>query len=82
MAHGNLEYWAHDNLPSKGERPMAGWLVVDTNLLTSTVAEAWQRRPVKVRIITGRVTRKYLTSHRQLCHQFIKFGAVIEIFLT
>ena len=55
LAHGNQEYWAHDNLPSTGERPMAGWLVVDTSLLTSTVAEAWQSRPVKVPVVIGEI---------------------------
>merc|ERR1719458_2194074 len=47
------QYWAHDDLPSKGEREMAGWLVADSKLLTNTVAEVWKGKAVKVPIVIG-----------------------------
>jgi hypothetical protein len=47
------QYWAHDTLPSKGERSLAGWLVADSRLLTRPVAEVWAERPVTVPIVIG-----------------------------
>ena len=47
------QYWAHDDLPSKGERKMAGWLVADSKLLPNTVAEVWKGKPVDVPIVIG-----------------------------
>ena len=48
------QYWAHDDLPSKGEREMAGWLVADSKLLPNTVAEVWKGKPVHVPIVIGK----------------------------
>ena len=47
------QYWAHDDLPSKGEREMAGWLVADSRLLSNTVVEVWKTKPAKVPIVIG-----------------------------
>ena len=47
------QYWAHDDLPSKGEREMAGWLVADSRILANTVPEVWKGKAVKVPIVIG-----------------------------
>jgi len=52
-AGAGAQYWAHDSLPSKGELPMAGWIVQDRNILNLPVDKAWAMEPITVPVVIG-----------------------------
>ena len=52
-------YWAQDNLPSKGERSMAGLLVVDSKLLSRRVPEVWAETPVTLPVVLGKEQERF-----------------------
>ena len=55
LPSSKIKQWRQDNLPSKGERSMAGLLVVDSKLLSRRVAEVWADTPVTLPVVLGKL---------------------------